>query len=182
MITIHPDEKVLAIKRKFWLPIALQGAGLFLLAFAPFFPLLITNFLPQSTQTIVNQFGPHYLFFATAWLLIIWVVFFILWTDYYLDIFIVTDRRLIDIEQIGLFGRDVAELRLERVQDIKVEIIGFLPTILHFGSLHIQSAGESEEITIENILHPEVLKDIISRQCDELSKTQNISPPPSSKI
>jgi uncharacterized membrane protein YdbT with pleckstrin-like domain len=182
MITIHPDEKVLAIKRKFWLPIALEGAGLFLLTFAPFFLLLITNFLPQSTQNIVNQFDLHYLFFATAWLLVIWVVFFILWTDYYLDIFIVTDHRLIDIEQIGLFGRDVAELRLERIQDIKVEIIGFLPTILRFGNLHVQSAGEGEEIVVKNILHPETVKDLISRQCDELSKTQTISQPPGNKI
>jgi uncharacterized membrane protein YdbT with pleckstrin-like domain len=178
MITIHPDEKVLTIKRKFWLPIALEAAGFFLLAVAPFFLLLLINFLPQSPQTIVNQFGLHYLFFATAWLFVNWMVFFMLWTDYYLDIFIVTDRRLIDIEQVGLFGRDVAELRLERIQDIKVEIIGFLPTILHFGNLHVQSAGEGREIIIKNILYPETVKDLISGRCDELSKTQNISSSP----
>lgn len=74
--------------------------------------------------------------------------------DYYLDIYIVTDRRIVDIEQNGFFHRQISELYLREVQDVKAKVDGFFPTTLHYGQVIIQTAGETENFIFDSIPHP----------------------------
>ena len=99
-----------------------------------------------------------FMFFAFLWFLFLWIVFFIIWTDYYLDVLIVTDKHVIDIQQMGLFSRDISTLRLDRVQDITTEVHGIIATLLGFGNLQIQTAGESKEFVIKGIPKPTEVK------------------------
>lgn len=84
----------------------------------------------------------------------IWIFFFSQFTDYYLDINIVTNDRIIDINQKGLFGRSIAELDLTRVQDVHSEIKGIIPTLLSYGSVEIQTAANEENFHFEQVPHP----------------------------
>ncbi|MDP3792167.1 MAG: PH domain-containing protein [bacterium] len=103
------------------------------------------------------------LFFSiySAILLFAWAAFFKKWTDYYLDVLIITDMRVIDIEQKGFFSRDIATISLDKIQDITVNINGVLATFLDFGTLKIQSAGEMTEFVIRDIPNPNKIKSII---------------------
>lgn len=74
--------------------------------------------------------------------------------DYWLDVFIVTDKRILDINQTGLFARTVSELRLYRIQDVTAEIKGFVRTIFGYGNIYIQTAGEKERFEFNNIARP----------------------------
>jgi uncharacterized membrane protein YdbT with pleckstrin-like domain len=67
---------------------------------------------------------------------------FIIWTDYYLDIWIITSKRIIDVEQKGLFNRSISEFSLANVQDVTIEINGIVETLLKFGDLNVQTAGQ----------------------------------------
>ena len=96
-----------------------------------------------------------------AILLFGWVAFFKRWTDYFLDVLIITDKRVIDIEQRGFFHRDVATISLEKIQDISVNVSGVLATFLDFGTLKIQSAGEAPEFVIRDIPEPNEIKSLI---------------------
>lgn len=157
---LAPDEAIAFRVRKHWLIIVASGLGFLALALLP---LLLEatigfslSFLPIS---INDSATPHVRSFLYAlWLLALWVGFFVAWTDYYLDVWQVTDRRIIDIEQKGLFHRDEASLRFENIQDITVNTHGFLATIFGFGDLRVQSAGEYREFIIENATHPEAMK------------------------
>lgn len=103
------------------------------------------------------------LFFSiySAVLLFAWTAFFKKWTDYYLDVLIITDKRVIDIEQKGFFSRDIATISLDKIQDITVNISGILATFLDFGTLKIQSAGEATEFVMRDIPEPNKIKSII---------------------
>jgi uncharacterized membrane protein YdbT with pleckstrin-like domain len=92
-----------------------------------------------------------------------WFIFLIIFTNYYLDQIIVTNKRIIDIDQVGLFSRDIVTTSVNRLQDIKVELSGIFPTLLKYGDLHIQSAGANKEILIKGIKHPEKVKEVILR-------------------
>lgn len=81
--------------------------------------------------------------------------------DYYLDTWVVTNRRVLDIEQHGLFSRTVSELRLYRIQDVTAEVKGFLHTMLDYGDVYIQTAGEVERFSFEDIYHPNQVAKII---------------------
>lgn len=103
-------------------------------------------------------------FLLFAWLLFVWISAFIMWTDYYLDVLVVTDHRLINIEQKGLFSRETSSLHLDKIQDVSVEINGLLATFLSFGVLRVQTAGEVEQFVLHGIKNPNVIKKLMLEQ------------------
>jgi uncharacterized membrane protein YdbT with pleckstrin-like domain len=84
-------------------------------------------------------------------------------TDYYLDTWIVTNERIINIEQKGLFSRIVSELHLNQVQDVTSETHGIVATFLSYGDVHIQTAGARERFNFKQIDNPEKIKQIITK-------------------
>ncbi|PIR05766.1 hypothetical protein COV56_01040 [Candidatus Kuenenbacteria bacterium CG11_big_fil_rev_8_21_14_0_20_37_9] len=83
-----------------------------------------------------------------------WLMFYHSFLDYFLDIWIVTNRRIINIEQLGLFHRVVAENKLFRIQDVVAQQKGILSTFLNYGEVHIQTAGAEKVIIFEQIARP----------------------------
>lgn len=101
----------------------------------------------------------------------IWVFYFHEFVDYYLDVWIVTDQRIISIEQIGLFNYSTSEQSILKVQDVTAEIKGKRQTFLDYGHVHIQSAGEAERFVFEQVPHPrEVARIIMQTQEDALRR------------
>lgn len=105
-----------------------------------------------------------------VYLLIIWQFLFKGLADYYLDTWIVTDHRVLEIHQIGLFKRDISELRLSKIQDVSVKIEGMMPTFFNYGDVIIQTAGVVQEFKFEEIPDPQRIKDEILRLHDNFMK------------
>lgn len=57
---------------------------------------------------------------------------------------LITDRSLVQVMQRSLFIRKVSRLSLSNVEDVSAEQRGILATILNYGVLIIQTAGEME--------------------------------------
>lgn len=74
--------------------------------------------------------------------------------DYYLDITIVTNDRILDIEQKGIFGRQISELDLSRIQDVNSEIKGIFPTIFNYGLVEVQTAGDEAQFEFHDTPSP----------------------------
>lgn len=82
--------------------------------------------------------------------LLLFFYHFILW---YFTIYIVTDQRIRQVTQRGLFGKDVIELRLSKIQNISYNIPGFSGEIFKFGTIVIQTfVGD---LVIHNVEHPD---------------------------
>src|SRR6185436_15975198 len=93
----------------------------------------------------------------------IWNLAFSYWVDYLLDYGVVTDQRLVDVQQSGLFSRTVAEQALHRVQDVTTDVTGVFQTLLKYGTVFVQTAAEKERFVFENIPNPgEVAKTILA--------------------
>ena len=97
----------------------------------------------------------------SVYLLLILALLLYGFIDYYLDIYIVTDRRIVDIEQNGFFNRQISELYLREVQDVKAKVDGFFPTTLHYGQVIIQTAGKTENFTFDSVPHPYAVSKMI---------------------
>ena len=154
MLDIHPDEKMILKVRRHKLVLIFET--LFLVSFIILPPLMF--FIVEQNISIKGNDMALFFSVYSAILLIAWIAFFIIWTNYYLDILIVTNKRVIDIEQKGFFHREVSTLRLDNIQDISVNISGFLATLLDLGTIKIQSAGESPEFIIRDIPRPNRVK------------------------
>lgn len=92
----------------------------------------------------------------------VWLFLFSAFLDYYLDLWIVTNDRIMNIEQHGLFGRTISELDLTKIQDVTSDIKGIIPTIFGYGDVHIQTAAEEKRFVFEQIPNPhEIRKGIL---------------------
>ena len=153
-------EKVIVVIRKHWLVFSLTVLAVGLGALLP---LLLFAFLPAGTLRVFFGAGAASAgaFLSYAWLLCLWVVLFVNWTTYYLDVWVVTNRRIVSIDQRSLFNRDMITARLEKIQDIEVEVSGMLPTLFGYGTLHILTAGQDPDFRIENAAHPYAAKEKI---------------------
>lgn len=173
MIELEENEKLVTVFRKHIFYFLTEVGGVVLIAFIPpavysfleaFFAI---NFLPQSEYLLVFI----YLLFLT----ILWNISFVLWTDYYLDIWILTDKRLIDVEQKGLFSREVSSLRLENIQDVKWEVSGLIETFVDMGSVSVQTAASEKEFVIRNAKNPKLMKEtIFSAHHQEMEKIKTV--------
>lgn len=74
--------------------------------------------------------------------------------DYYLDITIVTNDRIIDIEQKGIFGRQISELDLARVQDVNSEVKGIIASMFNYGLVEVQTAGDEANFEMHDAYDP----------------------------
>ena len=156
MLHLKKGEHIDIKARKHWFLLFRASFGILVIYLLPFFGWV---FLTRQTGYLLPQVSSSLLvFLSSLWTLIIWAKFFSIWTDYYLDIWIVTDSRIVNIDQKGLFSREVSTLRIERIQDVTYEINGIVATVLDFGTVHVQTAGESEEFVIKGIAHPEYVK------------------------
>ncbi len=104
---------------------------------------------------------------SSAYYLAIWVFFLSSFVDYYLDIWIVTNDRIINIEQLGLFARSISELDLYQIQDVTSEIKGIFPTFFNYGYVLIQTAGEVSHFNFEQVRDPHTIRKTILDLVDE---------------
>ena len=154
------EEVVLKVHRH-WLFIALRIIGLLFLLVVPSAIVAILERL--GILAIGDGSGPISLVLWSLWGLVLWSFFWQFWTTYYMDIWVVTNRRIIDIDYQRLFDRNIAMLKLDRIQDVTTHVQGIIGTLLKYGSVHVQTAGSDKEFVIDQISNPEALRDAISR-------------------
>lgn len=109
-----------------------------------------------------------------------WIVFltFILleWINDELDLFIITDTRIIGIDQISALTRSVSECSLDRVQEVNAQTSGILQTIFRFWDVHIKTASETSNMVIKYAPDPienaRRINNVISEYRNGKSQTQ----------
>lgn len=117
------------------------------------FYLLLIPFALTAIPPLIWQNNLELFLLPIAGLLIGLLLFsyhFILW---YFTIYIVTDQRIRQVTQRGLFGKDVIELRLSKIQNISYNIPGFSGEVFKFGTIVIQTfVGD---LVIHKVEHPD---------------------------
>jgi len=85
------------------------------------------------------------------------------------SILIITNQRLIAIEQKGFFNRKVAETDLYKILNISSETGGMVRTMLKFGDIKIAVSGAQEggDIIVKNISNPYYYQQQITRLMSE---------------
>lgn len=143
-------ENIKFLLRRHWI-VPLEHIILFI--FLAAIPLglywILNNILPSWLTGELSR--PIITLMASIYFLFIWLLFFHNFIDYYLDVWIVSNDRIINIEQQGLFSRTISEQKLYRVQDVTSEVKGILPTLLHYGNVYVQTAGEKQRFIFRQI-------------------------------
>ena len=89
----------------------------------------------------------------------------ILFRTYYLwqrNILIITSHRIIDVEQMGLVKRNISEVMHDQIEDVSGEISGFVPTILKYGDVHVQTGNKKILILAHKVKRPLHIQQMIN--------------------
>lgn len=164
MTSLRPNETIVLFFRRHWSVLIFR---LFLFVVFAAIPLVVL-FILLNIWT--PQFQPLDFFtiagilLLSAYYLFIWLFFLHEWLDYDLDVWIVTNQRILDIEQRGLFSRTISELAISQVEDVTSVVKGKLATFLDFGTVEIQTAGEKARFIFEQVPSPRKITETIIHQ------------------
>jgi hypothetical protein len=177
MIKLAHDEKVLYIVRKHWFFTFLRAVSTFFFAVAPLLVFIIgASFIGLELNAEISRL---LWILYLVWLIICWVGLFLFWTDYVLDIWIITNKRIIDIEQKGLFSRESSSMRLENIQDITSEVSGIIGTYFGYGTITMQTSATEREFLMPFAAEANKAKAIIMNLHDQVveeKETVQLSP------
>lgn len=153
------DENIYLVLRVHWFVLFLR-----ILAWLIFVAALI----------LFNRFGKMYLpglfegdigqitrLFIQVYVLFLILSLFLIWVFYYLNAQIVTNMRIVDIDQTGLFAHTVSELHIENIEDVTSETNGLFGTLFNYGMVYVQTAGSRERFEFDNVPNPGAVEKLI---------------------
>lgn len=138
---------------------------------------LVLGLLAILAGTIPSLIKPeyNYLFGGLAVGLVVGALVFLpSYISWYFSVYIVTDQRLLQITQKGLWTRSVVDIGLTQVQMVNYEVAGFNQTVLGFGTIMMQTfVGD---LVIHEVHHPEKIQQKILKVLRDKGIVAN-SPP-----
>lgn len=123
----HADEKLLFVFRRH------------IIAMRKGFYGLLIPFAVLSIPFLIWQNNVELLWLPLIGFIIGCFIFFYHWIGWYFSIYIVTNERIRQSSQHGLFGKTVIDLNLDRVQNISYNIPGFTGEFLGYGTIVLQT-------------------------------------------
>ena len=149
---------MVAIVHRHWVFVALR-AGLLVLLLCG---LPLAAMVAGTWGVASLSFSPGLLLSLVGlWGIVLWLIFWQFWTTYMLDMWVVTSRRLIDIDYARMFDRNIAVLDLSNIQDVTTHVDGLFASTLGYGSVVVQTSAAGKEFVIDQIAGPEELRSVI---------------------
>jgi hypothetical protein len=157
------DEEVLFVFRKH--PIVMRKG-------------LIFGLLPLVLGTCVVFIKPTYQALGLgllAGLIVGALIMLPFWITWHFSVFIVTDKRLIQVTQKGFFHKSVIDMGLNQIQMVNYQVAGLQETLLGFGTIMMQTfVGD---LVIHEIPHPAK----IQKKLLEILREQGVTASPYSE-
>lgn len=98
------------------------------------------------------------------------------WFSWQRTMFVVTDRRLVDIDQNGFFDRTISELFYSGIDDVSYRKKGLLATLFGYGQVLIRTTGSAADIEIRRVRKPAKLHDLINDLREAVLEGEPIDP------
>ena len=169
-LSFNEDEQIIIAVRKHWVVFRTP----FLLTF--FFPFVLIAFsmfvsdpqfhLPAffSEKVSVGLMYICFIIFIIGFFMFIVQLF--LW---YRTFYIVTNQRLIKIEQENFFTHQAHHMYLDKVQDAILRIPGFQAVLYGYGNISVQGSSKTAQIEFNKVGKPKKMQQIIAKAAGKVS-------------
>lgn len=151
-------EKILLLLRAHPITNLAWIIGAILLFFLPFFlPSFLAflgidiSFIPPSYQLallIINY-------------LLVLVIVFEGFLNWYFNVYIVTDKNIVDVDFHSILFKNIDVGPLRNVEDVSSSMGGILQAIFHYGNVFVQTAGATKNIDFISVPLPHQVADFI---------------------
>lgn len=157
-----PDERVTLLLRK---------DIMFLVRSMLIELLIVTGLLVLLGSSIAFDWS----FIEEPWFWLVYLVAFLIlfcwgfvhWFNWRYDLYVITDRRIVDSTRRFPLKKRLAEAQLDRVQDTSYEKSGLFANVFDYGTIVIQTAGESTNFQWEGMPNPVQAQAIVRQAVEE---------------
>lgn len=165
-----PDDEIVLIIKKHWIKyLAVLTIAIFMLSIPAIGTyLLIINLNDLSLLAVLSITSGIGLS-----LLALNAMLFYSFVDYYLDMTVVTSKKVIDIKQHGFFNQATEEVHLSDIESVEAKIKGIIPYYLDYGDIYIHTADESATFIVTNIPNPNAVTRKIIELHEKVSSTNS---------
>jgi hypothetical protein len=93
---------------------------------------------------------------------LVYEFFFLNFLNWFYNISLVTNQRVIDFDFRVLFSKQVAATKIVQIEDVSLNEVGLIRSVFDYGDVKIQTAGTVEFFEFLAVPHPEKVVHIIS--------------------
>ena len=151
--TKEKDEEVVLLLRQH----VIVNLGWILVAIAMIIAPVFINIL-GILDPLLSEFR---LIIILAWYLITLAFIMESFMGWFFNVYIVTNKRVIDIDFANLIYKEVSDANLDKIQDISYSMGGVARTIFNYGDVSIQTAAEVQEFEFKAVPDPARVTKII---------------------
>lgn len=162
----EPDEKILLFLRRHfstnapWLFITL------ILLLIPVFA-FIFGFELQILESF-NLPGGFIFIFTILYYLVVFSYAFVNFITWFYSVFLVTQKRIVDIDYSNIVIHNVAFTKLSHVQDVNYTQSGFIRSLFNYGDVFAQTAGTETNFEALSVPQPrratQIIADLIGKE------------------
>ncbi|MDE2311555.1 MAG: PH domain-containing protein [Patescibacteria group bacterium] len=153
------EEKIYLVVRQHWVYFLFKILVWLFFAAAL---VLFNRFIPQYLPGLfVDQPGQVVHLFTQVYTLFLALSLFLIFLFYYLNLQIITDLRIVDVTQEGLFSHTISELHIDKIEDVTSQTTGFFGTIFNYGNVYVQTAGTVERFEFVAVPQPNAIEKLI---------------------
>jgi membrane protein YdbS with pleckstrin-like domain len=148
-----PEEKVILLMRRHPITNVKWILLLFPLIILPAFATALLPFeqLPLRFQIAIIAF----------WYLFVFGFALQKFLEWFFNVDIVSDERIIDVNFVNLVYREVTDANIDEIQEVTVEMGGPTRTFFNFGDVIVQTAAEIPRIDFEAVPQPDRVAKIL---------------------
>ena len=177
---LQETEKVLLMCRRHWLYLYPRMILQILIAVLP----VLALFLVLSWADAMDGLAAKIAMVVSAIWLAVWAVKIILLKYRYdNDLWTITNQRIIDSYRSNPFSLKITTADLVDIVDTSLNRSGIFPTMLNYGDIRCETAGERQDISLPAVPHPQEVHALIDRERDRERKSTyqgggSVQPPP----
>jgi hypothetical protein len=165
---LNPEEHVVKEIRKHWFVFFVELVPYAILAALPFALPNVLSLMPTYDYASYFDYSvPGTRALLGTWLLMTWTAAWGIFTRYYLNLWVLTNERIVAIKQRHFFDHEVSSLLLTRVQDVTSNVSGVIASFLDIGEIKVQSAGTDTDFIMHGMPHPQILRELIMKYVPE---------------
>jgi len=118
------------------------------------------------TSKIVLTWMPsgYFIVLPLIWYLGVFGYALLNFLQWYFNVYIVTNERIVDVDWFNLLYKQLATTQLDKVQDVTFKQGGIADLFFNYGNVFIQTAGTEQNFEFVAVPHP----DLVVREIDGL--------------
>lgn len=155
------ESTVMYLQRS-WIVLA-RRLALPIIALLIVLPLTVYIPLTGALGSFLSVLASFWWFLVGLVILALLLTIAVIWINYVDDVYIMTNRRIIDIERKVVFlYEERMEVEYKNIRDVKVTIPNILFVWLDIGNVYIETPGSNPDIEFDRVRHPFFIQDKIN--------------------